>query len=279
MIDYAAVFVLACIFIPLERLRPLRPEQPVLRRNWVTDVIYVLINGFFIRAFFTLPAAAAIWAYYALVGPDPLPFVGELPLWLQVVAVIIIADIGYYIAHRALHSVPALWRLHVIHHSIEEMDWLASHRVHPLEMAFSNTLSLLPVLFLGFSLEAIVIHKFIYQAHTLLLHTNLKLNFGPLKWIFATPEHHHWHHANERDSRDHNFAAQLSVLDTIGKTMFMPQNREPVAYGVKERVPQRYHEQLLYPFVKLSESLKQRSQKRHAARQTTQPVNDARMPR
>ena len=200
----------------------------------------------------------AILAFTAAFGAQPLPAITAMPLWLQVIAIIIIADIGYYIARRLLHSVPVLWRFHVVHHSIEEMDWLASHRVHPIEMAFSNSISLLPVFFLGFSLEAVILHQVIYQAHTLLLHTNLRLNFGPLKWLLATPEHHHWHHAAERDSRDHNFAAQLSILDTIGCTMFMPRNREPVGYGVREKVPEHFHQQLLYPFEKLSEMLRNR---------------------
>jgi sterol desaturase/sphingolipid hydroxylase (fatty acid hydroxylase superfamily) len=250
-VDYTAVFILACIFIPLERFFPMHSEQGTLRRDWMNDVFYVLFNGFAIRAGFVLVVAFAMWAFNRVAGPDPLPFVSALPLWVQVVAITIIADTGYYIAHRALHSIPVLWRFHVIHHSIEEMDWLASHRVHPVEMIFSNTLSLLPIYFLNFSLEAAIIHQFMYQAQTLFLHSNLRVNFGPLRWLFTSPEHHRWHHAKDRDARDTNFAAQLSVIDLIGGTIFMPKRRQPVGYGVREAIPRLYHQQFLHPFQKI----------------------------
>lgn len=250
--DYTGVFILACIFIPLERLMPEHTDQGTLRRDWINDVLYVLFNGFAIRAGFTLVVAFAMWAFTHVAGPDPFPFVSALPIWVQVIAITIIADIGYYIAHRALHSIPVLWRFHVIHHSIEEMDWLASHRVHPVEMIFSNTVSLLPLYFLGFSLEAAIIHQFMYQAQTLMLHSNMRINFGPLRWLFTSPEHHRWHHATDRDARDTNFAAQLSVIDLIGGTIFMPKERVPSAYGVREKLPRLYHLQFLYPFQKIA---------------------------
>ena len=60
--DYTAVAILACIFIPLERLIPLHPEQRTLRRDWVNDLLYVLLNGFVVRAGFTALAGAIIVA-------------------------------------------------------------------------------------------------------------------------------------------------------------------------------------------------------------------------
>ena len=257
--DYTAVFILACIFIPLERLLPMHSHQGTLRKDWLNDVVYVLFNGFAIRAGFVLVTAFAMWAFNKIAGPNPVPFIAALPIWVQVIAITIVADIGYYIAHRALHSIPVLWRFHVIHHSIEEMDWLASHRVHPVEMIFSNSLSLLPIFFLGFSLEAAIIHQFMYQAQTLLLHSNLRINFGPLRWLFTSPEHHRWHHATDRDARDSNFAAQLSVIDLIGGTIFMPKRRQPAAYGVREAIPRLYHLQFLHPFQKIAAMIQLRA--------------------
>lgn len=167
---------------------------------------------------------------------------------------IIIADIGYYAAHRICHTVPALWKFHAVHHSIEEMDWLATHRVHPVDQIFSSAVSLLPVWCMGFSLEALVIHQVIYQAHSLLLHSNVRIKFGPLKWLFASPEYHHWHHANERDAYDRNFAAQLSIIDVIARTVFIPVKRQPKSYGLNEPMPRQYHLQMIHPFRSLASS-------------------------
>jgi sterol desaturase/sphingolipid hydroxylase (fatty acid hydroxylase superfamily)/protein-S-isoprenylcysteine O-methyltransferase Ste14 len=255
--DYTAIFILACIFIPLERLLPLHPEQRTLRRDWLNDLVYVLLNGFVVRAGFTVVTGALMFGISYLVGPNPIHWTGALPIWAQVLLAIIIADIGYYAAHRICHSVPALWKFHAVHHSIEEMDWLATHRVHPVDQIFSSTLSLLPVWCMGFSLEALVIHQAIYQVHALLLHSNLRIKFGPLKWLIASPEYHHWHHANERDAFDRNFAAQLSIIDVIANTMFMPVKRAPKSYGVDENIPRSYPMQLFHPFRSLFPSLAQ----------------------
>ena len=245
--DYTAILILACIFIPLERLLPLHPEQRTFRRDWLNDVVYILVNGFVIRAGFVVVAAVLMVLFNRLVGPDPMPWVATMPLWAQVIGAVIVADTGYYIAHRTSHAVPFLWKFHAVHHSIEEMDWLATHRVHPVDQIFTNTLSILPLYFVGFSLEAVAIYGGIYQVHAVLVHSNIKINFGPLKWLIASPEYHHWHHANEPEAYDRNFAAQLSLIDVIAGTVFMPRRR-PKAYGVNEPIPRFYPMQLLHPF-------------------------------
>ena len=262
LMDYTAAFILACIFIPLERLLPLHPEQRTLRRDWLNDVFYVLFNGFAVRAGFVVVATALMVAFTLAFGRNPLPWVAELPIWGQVLAVIVVADIGYYTGHRISHAVPFLWKFHAVHHSVEQMDWLASHRIHPVDMVFTNTLALMPVYFLGFSLEAIVIFQTLYYVHTLLIHSNTRINFGPLKWLIASPEYHHWHHANEPDAYDRNFSAQLSVIDVIAGTIFMPQKRRPVAYGLNEPMPRLYHQQFLHPFRGIARSFVSRTQQK-----------------
>ena len=72
---------------------------------------------------------------------------------------------------------------------------------------------------MGFTLEALVIHQAIYLVHALLLHSNVRIKFGPLKWLVASPEYHHWHHANERDAYDRNFAAQLPPRESTAGIM------------------------------------------------------------
>lgn len=257
--DYTAILILACIFIPLERLIPIHPEQRTLRRDWMNDVFYILVNGFVVRAGFTLVAALLMVFYKRTFGPDPTPWVTDLPLWVQVIAAIIVADIGYYVAHRTSHAVPFLWKFHSVHHSIEEMDWLAAHRVHPVDQIFTNTLSLLPIYFLGFSLEAVIIFSGIYQAHAVLLHSNVNIRFGPLKWLVASPEYHHWHHANEPDAYDRNFASQLAFIDVIAGTLYLPKSR-PKAYGINEPMPRLYHQQMLHPFLGLAKGFSRRAE-------------------
>jgi sterol desaturase/sphingolipid hydroxylase (fatty acid hydroxylase superfamily) len=104
------------------------------------------------------------------------------------------------------------------------------------------------VYFLGFSGPAVVISLTIFQAHALLLHSNVRIKFGPLKWLIASPEYHHWHHADQREAYDRNFAAQLSLIDLVAGTIFLPKHR-PARYGVSDPVPRSYPQQLLFPFI------------------------------
>ena len=245
-LDYSAILILACVFIPLERLLPLHKGQGTLRRNWANDLFYLLFNGFVVRAGSTLLFGSIIAVYRTYVDPADTAWVAAQPIWLQTIAVLVIADIGYYIAHRSFHAIPFLWKFHSVHHSIEEMDWLATHRVHPVDQILSNAMSLLPIYFIGFSPVAIAIYLSIYQAQALLVHSNVRISFGPLKYVFASPEYHHWHHANQTEAYDRNFAAQLSIIDVVAGTMFLPKHK-PTKYGLTEHMPAYYHQQLLYP--------------------------------
>jgi sterol desaturase/sphingolipid hydroxylase (fatty acid hydroxylase superfamily) len=106
----------------------------------------------------------------------------------------------------------------------------------------------LPLYALGFSGAAIGIFSAIYFWHSLLLHANVRLSFGPLRWLIASPEFHHWHHANQREAYNMNYAGQLAFLDKLFGTMYMPEGQMPAKYGVDDPVPHTYVPQLRYPF-------------------------------
>lgn len=257
MVNYTALLVLACIFIPLERLLPLHGDQKILRREWLLDLSHLMFNHFLIRSS-TVAVVGGVMAVYSHFVPlSATDWVRALPLWGQVLGVLVVADIGYYIAHRLAHTIPFLWKFHSIHHSIEEMDWLASHRVHPFDQLWTNIWAYLPVFFLGFSAPSLVIFGLIYQAQSLWLHSNTRITIGPLKWLIASPEYHHWHHANQREAYDRNFSALLSIIDVIAGTVFLPANRRPERFGVSDPVPKSYPMQLLYPFVNIAKAFSQ----------------------
>lgn len=253
LLDLKAILIVFFIFVPLEHLLPLHGGRRYLRAGFLTDVLHLIVTGILFKAAFLVVLTAAMVGIAATVPA----FVGEAvrqqPIWLQTVEVVIISDIGFYVAHRLEHSVPFLWRFHAIHHSIEELDALAAHRVHPLDQLFVKATSLLPVFALGFSAVPIVVANLIYFWQALLIHSNIRIGFGPLRWIVASPLFHHWHHANEKAAYDKNFAGQLSILDALFGTLHMP-DRKPARYGTDEPVPAAYHQQLAYPFVRSTAS-------------------------
>jgi hypothetical protein len=75
------------------------------------------------------------------------------------------------------------------------------------------------------------------------------VGFGPLRFLFVSPEFHHWHHSNNSEARDRNFAAQLYFLDALFGSFHLPRGQIPTTYGLDRPMPQRYVPQLLYPFI------------------------------
>ncbi len=249
LFDWRAIIVLVLIFVPLERLLPARPEQWLLRRHWINDTVYLLANGIVIK----LGLLLVIGAFLAWWGPvDSTGFVGRQPLWLQVAGALVVADAGFYMAHRLFHAVPILWRFHAVHHSIEELDWLAAHRVHPADQIVHASASLLPLFMLGFSAEAMAGYGIIYFLQSHLVHSNVRVSFGPLRHVFASPQFHHWHHANHPEARDRNFAPSLTWLDRVFGTLHLP-DRAPTLYGTDDPVPPDYLRQLAWPLIRSRE--------------------------
>lgn len=249
LLGIKTALIVFLIFMPIEQLLPAQPGRKLLRRGLSVDLLHLFLTGFLFRIGF----AAVLLTTMAGINLGVPSIVGETvraqPIWLQTIEIIIISDIGFYVAHRLEHAIPFLWKFHAIHHSIEELDALAAHRVHPLDQLFVKSMSLLPVFALGFDVVPIAIAGGIYFWQSLLIHSNIRIRLRPLNWIVAGPLFHHWHHANEPQAIDKNFAGQLSILDALFGTMYMP-DRLPSKYGTDEPVPDAYHQQLAYPFLR-----------------------------
>jgi sterol desaturase/sphingolipid hydroxylase (fatty acid hydroxylase superfamily) len=245
-IDFQSYLIVALVFVQLELIFPLRAGQKVFRRHWQNDLVNLLLNGVIIQFGLLLAIGAMMAAIRLSVPAATARWAQSQPFWVQVAEVLLVADLGFYTAHRAFHKVPFLWRFHAVHHSIEEMDWLAAYRVHPLDQILTKSASLLPVYALGFSNGAILAFALIYKWQSLAIHSNTSLGLGPLRWLLASPQFHHWHHAHEPAARDKNFAGQLPFLDALFGTLYMPISM-PGRYGIDDPVPARYDRQLIYP--------------------------------
>ncbi len=247
--NYRDFLLFLLVFTPLEHLIPIHEKSRGFRNGWLTDVLHFFLSGIVIRLGLTAVIVFAASAGGAVIPVAISEVVQSAPLWLQVPLAIVIADFGFYFAHRAMHSFPVLWRFHAVHHSSEEMDWLAAYRVHPVDQVIVKGASMLPIFMLGFSSPAILIAAFIYHWQALFIHSNVRVPLGPLRLLIAGPEFHHWHHANEREAYDKNFSGQLPLWDIVFRTLRMP-GRMPTRYGVDDAVPQGYLGQLTYPFLR-----------------------------
>lgn len=253
--------ILACIFIPLERIFALH-NQKVFRRGWKTDATY-FFTGHFIGRISAIALAVTLSLMTDLFNQELQSKIASQPIWLQFAEAIVISDMAYYIAHRLLHEVPWLWQFHAVHHSIERMDWLAAVRVHPCEQLFTQICKMMPLYWLGFTKETFAVYALYSAAIAFLIHANITIKFGPLKWFVATPEFHHWHHTQSPQMYNKNFAVQLPLLDLLFGTMYMPAKKMPERYGVSDSVPAGYVGQIFYPFSRMMQNAKSQFQTKY----------------
>lgn len=241
--------ILSVVFIPLERFFPLDKTQRLFRPGWLTDVMHFFVS----RVLIQLGTFALAVVFYVLLRrvlhTEFQAAVAQQPGWLQFLEAYLIAETAFYCVHRLAHTWGWLWKFHAIHHSSENLDWLASVRLHPLEIIITNLAIGLPLALMGFSAQTFGAYSIISTFIGILNHANVRVSFGPLRWLIADPHYHHWHHANQPQAINKNFAG-LPLLDLLFGTLYNPKNIWPVRYGVDVFISNHYFQQLVYPFKK-----------------------------
>ena len=252
------------VFAPLELLLPAQRGRKLLRQGWFVDLLHFMFTAILTATGIGVMIGGVLVLSHFIV-PDALKSsIAGLPLWLQVLLGTVLADLFFYFGHRVQHEVPWLWDFHAVHHSSEELDWLAAFRVHPVDQMLEKGTSLIPIALLGFSLPAVVIIGLLYQWQALLIHSNVKLRAGWLKWLVATPEFHHWHHSKEAAGHNKNFSGQLPIWDVLFGTAYLP-SVMPTSYGINEPMSRNYAMQLLHPFRRMALRLRRRWPQRTTA--------------
>jgi lathosterol oxidase len=245
----------SAIFVPLERLFARLPEQGVFRRGWRTDLTYFFVSALFVQVTTILTLKPAMTLFDWAVVPGVQAWVRGVPAVVQFVALLVVADFTQYWVHRAFHAVPVLWRFHAVHHSATEMDWLAGSRLHLVDIAVTRGLTYVPIYLLGFADGPLVAYLVVVSAQATFIHANVRFEFGWLRWVVATPQFHHWHHAAEPDAVDKNFAVHVPFLDLLFGTAYMP-DRWPSSYGLAhgDAPPGGYLPQFFWPFKRVGKS-------------------------
>jgi sterol desaturase/sphingolipid hydroxylase (fatty acid hydroxylase superfamily) len=177
-------------------------------------------------------------------------WVRDLPFPIALFLIVLVADLVQYWTHRAYHEVPLLWRLHAVHHSVKSMDWLAGSRQHILELILTRTLVLAPIFVFGFSKNVIDAYIVIVGFQAVFNHANVSVRLGPLRYLIVTPNFHHWHHSQDTEAIDKNYAAHFAFLDHLFGTAVQSDREWPSRYGVVgDYVPNGFWKQFKFPFV------------------------------
>jgi sterol desaturase/sphingolipid hydroxylase (fatty acid hydroxylase superfamily) len=254
---FVGLLVLSAFFWLVETLFAANPEQPRLyrRRGFKTDLVYWFVTPLVTRAVSQIGLALILIAIYRqnvagiremLVSRDTL--LSRQSLGLQAIEMLVIGDfIGYWM-HRLFHG-KHLWKFHAIHHCSKDLDWLSSVRLHPINDWLSRWVQASTLVVLGFSPAAVAAYVPFLTFYAIFVHANVGWGFGRLGWLIASPKFHRWHHTSEDEGLDKNFAGLLPIWDILFGTYYMPTDRLPQRFGIKnDTVPEGFWAQLAYPF-------------------------------
>lgn len=131
---------------------------------------------------------------------------------------ILLLDLAIWGQHVVFHKLPALWRLHAVHHSDHDLDVASGLRFHPLEILLSLLFKILLVVTLGIPAVAVLAFEILLNAGALATHANLRLPPGfdrVLRFVLVTPDMHRIHHSTLRDEQDSNYGFHLAVWDRL----------------------------------------------------------------
>ena len=235
---FMGIIVLLCV---LERVMPYRAHWQPTGREVGRDAIYFFLGMFFGGLAQVLTGAAAI----ALATED-----NRLPLWVAAPLAILIMDLCTYGFHRWAHVNGWMWREHGIHHLPGKVNTLNFATAHFLDILFNNIAAYLPLLLMGFSVEAVFIASIARSVQTLGIHANIDVHVGWLGHFIMAPEHHRLHH-----SADPEEAGNYGTVFTLWDRVFGTYRRQPAPVAkvgvMNERAfpaPERILACLRHPF-------------------------------
>ena len=216
VIRMGAFFGILGVMAIWEILTPRRALTVSKAIRWVNNLGIVFFNTFL------------VWLIFPIVAVGMAIFAGnqgwgifnyfDLPFWLTVVISIVFLDFIIYLQHVMVHAVPALWRLHRVHHADLDFDVTTGGRFHPLEIILSMLIKFAAIMVLGPPVLAVVIFEVILNGTAMFNHSNVRLPLGidrVLRWLVVTPDMHRVHHSVEDDEANSNFGFNLPWWDRL----------------------------------------------------------------
>jgi sterol desaturase/sphingolipid hydroxylase (fatty acid hydroxylase superfamily) len=195
------------------------PRRVLLHSKWVrwgNNLGLVFLNSFILRVL--VPTAAVGMALFASEQGWGLFNYVEAPLWLAVLASVLILDFFIWLQHVMVHAIPLLWRLHRVHHADLDFDVTTGARFHTLEILLSMAIKFAVILLLGPPVVAVVIFEVLLNATSMFNHSNVRMPLGldrVLRWFVVTPDMHRVHHSTEDDETNSNFGFNLPWWDRL----------------------------------------------------------------
>ncbi len=213
---------------PFERLMPYSRKWLEGGNDTAVDIIMYFsgafwsgISGLIVSALFIIGMVEALEPYGHNLWPDHWNPV------IQVALFILIKDFFRYWFHRALHEIPALWRIHAAHHSVERLYWLNGIRAHPLEILSQAIFYAIPLALVQPSAEIALVAVILQLSIGIFQHSNIDLNLGWWEYIFSIGDNHRYHHYPDKGIGDSNYGGELIIYDILFGTFHNPRDERP----------------------------------------------------
>ncbi len=184
--------------------------------RWVNNIGLVFLNSFIVRLVF--PILAVGIASFAQQNGWGIFNYYTVPFWVAALVSIIAMDFIIYLQHVMVHAIPALWRLHRVHHADLDFDVTTGARFHPLEIILSMLIKFATIIVLGAPVIAVVLFEIILNVTAMFNHSNVKLPLTLdrlLRLILVTPDMHRVHHSVEDHEANSNFGFSLPWWDRL----------------------------------------------------------------
>jgi len=220
---FAGVFIIMAVW---EFIGPRRAQAIGRGRRWPNNIGVVVVNTLLVRIVF--PTSAVGLALLAQARGFGLFNAIALPAALGIVASVVILDLAIYLQHVLFHAVPALWRLHRMHHADLEFDVTTGLRFHPIEILLSMLIKFAVVAALGAPALAVLTFEVLLNATSMFNHGNVRVPSSidrVLRWIVVTPDMHRVHHSILVRETNSNFGFNLPWWDRL----FGTYRAQPVA--------------------------------------------------
>lgn len=247
-----AYFLLAVSLYFLERFMPheeswRRPDGQTIASLLHTISSKGTVQGLLL--FGGVIGLAEIMTPVSEAGPEYGIWPREWPMVAQVMLGLIAAEFGLYWVHRAGHELPFFWRFHAIHHSVTKLWFVNTGRFHFIDSLLSIILGLGIILAMGAPMEVVMWLSAITAFIGMLTHCNVEMRFGPISWVFNTPELHRWHHSMDLSEGNRNYCENVMIWDHVFRTFVNPRRRPPAVIGMSDYLPERFIHQLIWPFL------------------------------
>jgi sterol desaturase/sphingolipid hydroxylase (fatty acid hydroxylase superfamily) len=207
--------VLAALVV-WELLAPRRHQKFGRAARWPSNLGVVVLDTVLARLL--VPTTAVGLALICEAREWGLFYVLSLPAWVTVPLAFLALDLAIYLQHVMFHAVPALWRLHRVHHSDQDIDVTTGVRFHPVEILLSLGIKLGVVAALGPPAIAVLVFEVLLNATSMFNHSNISMPAWldrALRWIVVTPDMHRVHHSIVVRETNSNFGFNLPWWDRL----------------------------------------------------------------